>query len=182
MRIRYFCGIAALFAMTLGCSRDKTGEQVSAMNTSNIQRITNMYEAFQNMKSAGGPKDEAELKEWIRQYDPKKLEMMKIDPNNLDALFTSERDNKQFKVRYKVGGSRGSVAPVVFEQDGVGGKKQVGFTGGGGRVDEVDDLTYKQLWSGKTVASGQPAGTPGGKDTGRPTGAPPGAPTKPPGQ
>ena len=103
-----------------------------------------MYAAYQNMKSSGGPKDEADLKAWIKEYDPNKLSMMKIDANNLDGLFTSERDGKPFKVRYKVGGGRGSVSAVVFEQEGVNGKKQVGFTGG--RVDEVDDATYNQLW------------------------------------
>ena len=44
--------------------------------------------------------------------------MMNIDANNLDGLFTSERDNKPFKIRYKVGGGRGSVDAVVFETGG----------------------------------------------------------------
>jgi hypothetical protein len=189
MHTRYVCVIAALFAAgTLGCSRDKTAEQVGEMNKSNIQRISNMYAAYQNMKGAGsGPKDEADLKAWIKEYSPEKLSMMKIDVNNLDGLFTSERDNKPFKIRYKVGGGRGSVAPVVFEQDGVGGKKQVGFTGG--KVEHVDDAEYKQLWEGKTGVtgpSGGPGGGPGGggKDSGRPPsgGAPAGAPKGPPGQ
>ena len=156
----------------------KRAEQVGEMNKSNIQRISNMYAAYQNMKGSGGPKDEADLKAWIREYAPNKLEMMKIDVNNLDGLFTSERDGKPFKIRYKVGGGRGSVVPVVFEQEGVGGKKQVGFTGG--KVEEVDAAEYAALWSGKTPPTAAPPGT---KDAGRPVGGgPAGAPKGPPGR
>ena len=96
---------------------------------------------------------------------------MGFDPANLDKAFTSERDGKPFKIRYNVGGGRGSVDPVVFEQDGVAGKKQVGFTGG--KVEEVDDATYKDLWAGKKPAN-MPAGPPTGPDSpqgGRPAGA-----------
>ena len=120
MRTRFLFGMIGVFlAGLLGCNRDKTAEQVGEMNKSNIQRVSNMYAAYQNMKSSGGPKDEADLKAWIKEYDPNKLSMMKIDANNLDGLFTSERDGKPFKVRYKVGGGRGSVSAVVFEQEGV---------------------------------------------------------------
>ena len=179
MRTRFLFGMVGVFlAGLLGCNRDKTAEQVGEMNKSNIQRVSNMYAAYQNMKSSGGPKDEADLKAWIKEYDPNKLSMMKIDANNLDGLFTSERDGKPFKVRYKVGGGRGSVSAVVFEQEGVNGKKQVGFTGG--RVDEVDDATYNQLWAGKI--SSTPAVEATGKEGSRPKGgAPMGAP-KGPGQ
>jgi hypothetical protein len=179
MQTRYLCGLIGVFlAGVLGCNRDKTAELVGDMNKSNIQRISNMYAANQNMKSSGGPKDEADLKAWIKEYDPHKLSMMKIDPNNLDGLFTSERDGKPFKIRYKVGGGRGSVEAVVFEQDGVGGKKQVGFTGG--RVDDVDNSTYNQLWAGKV--SSTPAVQANNKDAGRPSGGVPVGAPKGPGQ
>lgn len=172
MRTLAFGASAALLvALSAGCSRDPTADKVAAMNTSNLQRVTNIYEAFQNVKSGGGPKSEADLKQFIREYDPSKLAMMKIDVNNLDALFTSERDSKPFKVRYGVGGGRGSVAPVVFEQDGVAGKKQVGFTGG--KIEEVDDATAAQLWTGKRPDAGA-GGADGRPGKGGPAGAPKG--------
>ena len=181
-RLAGFAAAALGLTVLAGCS-DQTANQVAAMNTSNIQRLSNVYAAYQNMKSSRGPKDEAELKAFIKEYDPNKLQMMKIDPRNLDGLFTSERDGKPFKVRYGVGGGRGSVDPVVFEQEGKDGKKQVGFTGG--KVEEVDDATYQQLWSGKGGHE-PPAAPPTGpnKAAGRPSsgGPPPGAPTGPPGK
>jgi len=174
-RRRTATGLVAAFvlAATAGCGPDIAG-QVGDMNKSNIQRLGNMYAAFQNFKSGRGPNDEAELRTFIKDFDPKKLSMMKIDPNNMDALFTSERDGKPFKIRFQVGGGRGSVDPVIFEQEGKEGKKQVGYTGG--KVDAVDDTDYAQLWSG---AAGPPQG---GPQTGRPSGPPAGAPTGPPGR
>ena len=175
---RALCGLtAAAFGIALaGCSTDETANKVAAMNTSNIQRISNLYAGFQNMKSSSGPKDEAELKTFIKEYDPNKLQMMGVNANDLDKLFTSERDGKPFKVKYGVGGGRGSVSPVVFETVGQDGKKQVGFTGG--TVEDVDDARYQELWSGKAP----PTTMPGSKDYGRPTGRPSGAPTGPPGK
>src|SRR4051812_18079888 len=78
MRTRFFFGVIGVFlAGVLGCKRDRTAEQVGELNKSNIQRVSNMYAAYQNMKGSGGPKDEADLKAWIKEYDPNKLAMMK---------------------------------------------------------------------------------------------------------
>jgi hypothetical protein len=164
----------------VGCS-DKVAQQLGEMNKSNIQRISNLYAGYQNTQGGKGPKDEADLTRFIKEYDPNKLKMMGIDPNDVPKLLTSERDGKPFKIRWGVGGGRGSVAPVVFEQEGKDGKKQVGFTGG--KVEEVDDAQYQAYLSGKAGTSG-PAGGPGGPPAGggRPGGGgpPPGAPTGPP--
>ena len=70
-----------------GCNRDRTAETVAAMNTSNVQRLANMYAAHQNMKGGRGPNSEAEFKEFVRTYDANKLKMMGINPDELDGLF-----------------------------------------------------------------------------------------------
>lgn len=182
-RLAVFAATAVLLA---GCSSDTTSADVAAQNKSNIQRLANFYAGLQNgyatSKGGGnGPKDEADFKEYIKSYPADKLKMMGVDAGKIDELFTSERDGKPFKIRYKVGGGRGSVAPVIFEQDGKDGKKQVCFTGG--KVEEVDQATYDQYFAGKSGSSapGAPAGAPaaGGRPGG---GRPAGAPTGPPGQ
>jgi hypothetical protein len=134
-----------------------------------------MYAAFQNYKGGRGPADAAELKGFMKDFDKNKLSMMGIDAANVDSVFNSERDGKPFLVRYKVGGGRGSVDAVVFEQDGKDGKKQVGYTGG--KVEEVDDATAQGLFSSKQAPPSQASGS---KSGGRPTGRPEGAPTGPP--
>lgn len=175
--------LASVAILTAGCSSDTTLADVAAQNKSNIQRLANFYAGYQNgyaMTKGGGngPSDEAEFKEYIKNYPADKLKMMGVDAGKIDALFTSERDGKPFKVRYKVGGGRGSVAPVIFEQDGKDGKKQVAFTGG--KVEDADQATYEQYFAGKsgTAAPGAPTGAPatGGRPNGRPAGAPTGAP------
>ena len=73
IRSRTAIGVVAavLLAGLAGCSKNKVGEQVAAMNTSNNLRLSNMYAAFQNYKAGKGPKDEAEFKEFIKDFDPK---------------------------------------------------------------------------------------------------------------
>lgn len=180
----FFCASSIMLIVISGCSSDRTAADVAAKNKSNIQRLANMYSAFQNMKSSAGPKDEAEFKDFIKNYAADKLKMMSIDANNLDEAFKSERDGQAFKVRYKVGGGKGSVAPVVFETKGKEGKKQVGFTGGSeSKVEDVDDARYNDLWAGKESSgpqggpsgnAGAPGGNRGGVGSGRPAGAPTG--------
>jgi hypothetical protein len=185
MRITPGCRRRALVSALLvglvglaGCG-DKVAEKVGEMNKSNIQRVCNLYEGFQNSVGGGrGPKDEAELTKFIKESDPNKLKMMNIDPNDVASLLKSDRDGKPFRIRYGVSGGRGAVAPVIFEQEGKDGKKQVAFTGG--KVEEVGDTEYQAYLSGKGAApaSRLDAAPKGG---GRPGGgAPPGAPTKAP--
>lgn len=166
--------LAAGLVAFVGCTPpDNTKAKVAAMNTSNIQRVANMYAGFQNNMGGRGPKDEAEFKKYFGDYAKDKLDAMGIDPNKVNEVFTSERDKKPFKVRYGVGGGRGSVDAVVFESEGVAGRKQVGYTGG--KVDEVDESAAKSLMDGKkTGTSTQPGGA---RTIG--TGAPMGAPTGP---
>ena len=163
-------GLFVLALAVCGCGRDNVAREVAAMNASNLKRVANMYAAYQNYRGTG-PTDEADFKAFIKGFMPKNLEMMGIDPNNVDKIFTSERDSKPFKIRYRVAGGRGSVDPVVFEQEGQGGKKQVGFTGG--RVDEADDATYQALWAGRFE---RPTG--GERPSGPPAGVPKGPPKK----
>jgi hypothetical protein len=171
-RLALLATAAALLGLLPGCSTDRTAARVAAMNTANGQRLANIYSAFQNYQGRG-PRDETDFKAFIKAFDPAKLTMMGIDASNLDALFTSERDRQPFKIRYGIGGGRGSVAAVVFEQAGSGGKKQVAFTGNS-KLDEVDDATYAELWAGR-AAPGAPIQT----DTRPAKGMPDGAQTGP---
>jgi hypothetical protein len=169
--IRYTAAVAAagLVLGIAGCG-DQNAKQLADMNKSNIQRLGNLYAAFQNQKNNRGPKDEAEFKEFIKEYDPNKLKTMGVDAGNVDAVFVSERDGQPFKIRYKVGGGRGSSDAVIFEQAGKDGKKQVGYTGG--KIEDVDDATYAQLWAPKGKPKGGPAEQGGRGRGGRPEGAP----------
>jgi len=144
-----------------GCSRDYSGA-VAAINGNNIQRLANFYADYQAGRTGQGPKSEADLKRFIESQSPETLQRMGLDPNNRDSVWTSERDHKPLKVRYGVDSPFGAVAAIVFEQDGVAGKRQVGFNNT--KVEEADESRYKELWEGRGVAKPQPA--PGVTDAG----------------
>jgi hypothetical protein len=130
----------------VGCERQGPASQIAAANNSNIRRLGNLYKAYQLRNGNQGPADEAAFKKFLHEMSPTRLERMQIDANNIDGLFVSERDGQPFVIRYKVSGGIGSVDPVVFEQNGSGGKRQVGFSDGS--VEEVDQSRYDQLLQG----------------------------------
>lgn len=164
--------VCLLAAGPAGCSRDRTTQQVAAKNQSNIQRVANLYAAFQHTHGGRGPASEAEFRGFVAAFDPAKLRMMGIDPANPGAVFTSERDGMPFRVRYDLGGGRGAADPVVFEQGGRDGTHQVAYTGG--KVEAVDPDTSQQLWHRKASGARAKADP---KSGGRPGHPPPGAPT-----
>jgi len=146
------CLGAALAAAGCGRAVD-TNDLVANVNSTNIERLANLYTGYQSENNWRGPADEAAFKGFIRSFDPKKLQRIGVDPAAIDAMFTSERDEQPFKIKYSVPGSAmGSAEPVIFESVGVDGLRQVGFLDMTER--EVDEAEYQTLWAGKT----QPAG------------------------
>lgn len=173
---RYRWLVAALCAslpIVAGCSTDSVANQVGAKNDSNIKRVVNLYYAFQSTNGWQGPKDEAALRSFAKSgYPTKNLQLMGIDPNDLGKILVSERDGKPFKIRYGITGGIGAVNPLVFEQDGVAGKRLVAFTGP--VVEEVDEVRHKQLWDKGGLPLGvtsQSLGRPSEKASGPPGGS-----------
>ncbi|HEX6960955.1 MAG TPA: hypothetical protein VF175_03755 [Lacipirellula sp.] len=137
-----------LLATIAGCGGSDVADQVGAMNDSNIKRVANLYMAHQFRNGMRGPADEEAFKKFIQSgMSPRKLEMMGVDPNNVDELFISERDGQPFEVRYGLSGGPSAKLAVVFEQQGKNGKRLVGFTDGS--VEEADEVRYQQLLEGK---------------------------------
>ena len=131
-----------------GCGGATVESAIGQSNKTNIQRLGNMYQMFQFKNKFRGPEDEAEFKEFIKGVDVSILEPRGIDPNNVDALFISERDNEPFKIRYGVPtGPRGSTEAVIFENTGDGGPRMVGFLNMVQR--EVAAEEYNQLLNAK---------------------------------
>jgi hypothetical protein len=158
-----------LVGCLVGCGGgDSASRLIRERNKDNISRLTSLYNLYQASNQWRGPKDEATFRKFISQVNEFNLNEMGVDPNKLDQLFVSERDGQPFKIRWNVTGGMGAVVPVVFEAEGVSGKRMVGITVEGPK--EVDATEYDQLWS-----SG--AGAPASRrpEAGRPMGPPPGA-------
>ncbi len=140
-------GLIMWLVVIVGCGGGQDpASQIAAANNSNIRRLGNLYKAYQLRHGNQGPANEDGFKEFLQGMSPARLEIMQVDPNNIDGLFVSEQDGQPFVVRYEVSGGIGSVDPVVFEQSGSDGRRQVGFTNG--TVEEVDDARYDQLLNG----------------------------------
>ena len=149
--------VAAMLAVATasGCGGSDVADKVGAMNDSNIKRVANLYMAHQFRKGMRGPADEAAFKNFIQnEMAPRKLEMMQVDRNKVDELFTSERDGQPFQLRYGISGGPSAKLAVVFEQQGDGGKRLVAFTDG--TVEEADEARYRELQDGKGDVASKP--------------------------
>lgn len=133
-----------------GCSSSKISDGVARANSANIKRVGNLYGSYLAHNAWEGPKDEQNLNRYIHEnLSQKKLEMMGIDPQNIDAVFISERDGKPFRVRWGLSVAPLSTVTVVFETEGIDGKKRVATNNG--EVREVDDAEYQRLWGEKAT-------------------------------
>ncbi|MGI9429927.1 MAG: hypothetical protein ACR2NM_14795 [Bythopirellula sp.] len=142
-------GLVAIGAIgaSPGCSSADPADLLAAANDSNIQRLANLYEAFQSRHNWRGPKDEADLKSFLEGWNPNKLANIGVNPEAIDEVFVSERDGEPLQIRYGVPGHiMGSEAAVVFEKTGIDGRRMVGFLNMTRR--EVDAAEYDRLWAG----------------------------------
>lgn len=136
-----------LSSALVGCSsRTNPDAAIASVNTTNLQRLANLYFTYQSQHDWQGPANENDFKSFLRGYPEHMLTRIGVDPSNIDKLFISERDGQPFKIRYGVpGSSMGSSAPVIFEATGDGKGRLVGFLNMEQR--EVDDSEYKSLWT-----------------------------------
>jgi hypothetical protein len=141
--------LVAMIAPLCGCmNAADPADALVAANSSNIQRLANLYNAFQMNHNWRGPANEKEFKASIKNINPEMLSRVGIDASKTDELFINERDGQPFKVRYGVPGSAmGCSEPVIFEAEGVDGIRLVGRLNM--TQEEVDAAKYDQLWGSK---------------------------------
>lgn len=132
-----------------GCGAgDSADEMFADANDMNIKRVSSLYAVFQGQHKYKGPKDEAELKAFVAKQNKKHLARIGVNPDKLDQLFISERDDQPFKIRWElICMPRSAPKPIVFEQEGVNGKYMVAFSSY--VCKEVDKAEYDRLWEGE---------------------------------
>ncbi len=135
--------VVVLFACGLwGCQRGGTAS--APLQESNIKPLAMFYGQFIAQNQGRPPADEAEFKRFIQSRGPAALQQFGV--SDVESLFISTRDNLPYKVAY--GGAQGppnlvGQPVVVYEQQGVGGKRYVANTLGA--VEEVDEARFKEL-------------------------------------
>ena len=143
---RAILAVLGLFVLSLtGCSDD-------ALKSPTALKMSGLANAYlDHVVSANGPpENEAALKKHMKglrgsvQYD------YKIDPDNIDASFKSERDNEPLVVTYgqgvgKISGDSKHV--IAHEKTGKNGKRLVVFTST--KVDIVNEAELERLKAAK---------------------------------
>jgi len=132
-----FGGVA--IAATIGCGRSNSSAETES---SNLKPLAVYYGRFVGANRGKGPKDENQLKEFIRNRPADELSTMGI--TDVDSLFISSRDKKPYKFKFEEKQPMpGQLSIFAWEQDGVNGKRFVGGTLG--QIEEVDEARFREL-------------------------------------
>ena len=136
-RIRTHAIVAIAALLLVGCN--SAVRESRKKETSHIRAITALY--VRAASSLGhNPKNEQEFKSAISGAN---INLKAFGVDNVDELFTSERDGKPLVILY--GPAPKGVAPgvIAYEQEGENGVRQVGFSIG--QIEEADPQRFKEL-------------------------------------
>jgi hypothetical protein len=142
MNPKYGLLILAWLAPVLmtGCDRAKTFSETEA---SNLKPLAVMYGRFIGSNKGRGPKDEQELKTFIKGRSQEELSNLGI--TDVESLFVSSRDKKPYKLKFDTKPAVPGQSSNIFawEQEGIGGKRFIAGTLG--EILEVDEQKFRQL-------------------------------------
>ena len=113
------------------------------LNDTNMRKLHSAYKIYMQRNELKGPADKDELVEFLTTNRTAKalLSRMGVEVDAIEDIFVSDRDGQPFKIRWGVEGIADHA--IVFEAEGVGGKRMVAFT----RTRELDDQEYEGYWS-----------------------------------
>jgi hypothetical protein len=110
-----------------------------------ITKLLNLYKAYVQ-KNKQGPPGEQALREFGQKLSPEEREAQLIG-NDLDAIFTSPRDNQKYEVRYGLKlEPGGKMTFVAWEATGQNGRRFVALSNG--YVEEYSEESFKRYQSG----------------------------------
>jgi hypothetical protein len=132
--------LSAVLLLLPGCKKKGSTMTPEAIH---LQALTKLYGQFLARNKGRGPRDAAELKAFVARLPKSNLESMGIDPALLDSYFVSPRDSKPYVFRDRSKAPTPPPAVILYEQEGTGGKRMVGFETT--KVEEVDAARFKEL-------------------------------------
>ena len=133
-----------------GCSDEPVQRKLTAMHKENYQKASTMYIIYSTQHDYIGPANAEEMVEFLSTDEKagKRLQMIGLGQSNLEEYLIG-RDGKPFRFRWSIKiNPMGPPYPICFEESGVDGVRQVGFSGRE-LVEVTDDAEYQRLFKGK---------------------------------
>lgn len=126
-----------------GCGQSQP--TLADINNSNIKRLRAAYGLYLIQHNLRGPESEEKLKEYLTTNAGAiaKMERQGVPKEQMLDIFINERDGKPFKVRYGLVGMGDH--PIVFEEEGVDGKRLVAYS----PPRELNKEEYEAAWNSK---------------------------------
>lgn len=142
MKRRYY--LILLIIGTLGLAAGCGSRSESAdTESSNLKPLAVFYGRFVSSNRGRGPKDESELKEFIKSRPQEDLNNLGV--KDVESLFVSSRDKKPYKFKFEAKPSVPGQSSSIFawEEEGLGGKRFVAGTLG--EIKEVTEEEFRAL-------------------------------------
>lgn len=139
--------LIAVFAIPMvGCGGDAGLSEFKERNKTNVAKVATSFKIFASRNQQKAPKDQAELVAFLAEDRVKKnIERLGIDPDEIEAIFVSDRDGQPLKIKWGIEMDPENTLPIAFETVGVDGVRLVAAD----VVLEVsDDKEYEDLWNG----------------------------------
>jgi hypothetical protein len=138
----------AVLVAGVGCSGTE-GELTPGEK--NLQTLSVMWGRYIQRNRGQSPPNEAEFKKFVKGMSKEELSGMGVDPNDIDKLFTSPRDNQPYGFAYRTPastpGADGTMPMVIWEQTGVNGKRMVANSLG--KIEEIDEAEFSKRSSAR---------------------------------
>lgn len=120
----------AFLVLVSGCSGSDGRGQLLTDYQDNIRKVHFCYTTFMARHNDVGPESKEELLKYAKN-DPTAVYVLKqigVTPENIEDFFVSPRDGKPFIIRYGIVDTQdGGDHPLVFEAEGLDGKRMVAY-------------------------------------------------------
>jgi hypothetical protein len=112
-----------------------------------LQKIGNFYGPYCFANGMRGPASETQFRDYIRKCPALQLQTLDVNPDDLDPMFKSDRDQQPFVLRFGLSlagpGGKASRAVFAYERAGRGGKRLALYTTG--RVEMLPEADLRDL-------------------------------------
>jgi hypothetical protein len=139
-------GAAALMLAALAGLPGCGSNELESPTAVKLKALANFYLDYAVAQHGQGPANEQALKKHIRSQPGFILKTNGLDPDAIDAVFSSERDQEPFVILYglRITKISGESAPLLaHEKTGKNGKRLVAYANA--KVDHVNEARFKEL-------------------------------------